>query len=432
MRLIRGLLLSLILICLVQAGTLNAEVLTLEDCINMALESHPDVVRADGNFKTASADLWNAAGQFLPSVNASASVSENWGNRLDENSGLVYDTWQKSYSAGIGASMTVFDGGRMFFNYFASKANKAYYKYQAEGTRQNLVFSVKTSYFAYLAAQKILEIRTEALKRGEEQLKLAESRFEVGSASKSDVLKARVQYGNDRLNLFEAENNVKTAMADLAYIIGANVNSDIQVSTAFKAQQYEGSESDALAYGMEHQPGFLSAQKDLGISKLDLWSAYALYLPSIDVRVSRGYGNTRWTELKSFKDTDGSWSISTSLNIPIFQQFFRKRAVTRAKANLNDSRAAFYYAKNNLALEIKKAYLDMNNAREKLSVAEETVLSAQEDMDLVQEKYNLGAATILELLDAQVSLITAENDKVQAEFDFNLAVSSLENAMGIR
>ena len=53
-------------------------------------------------------------------------------------------------------------------------------------------------------------------------------------------------------------------------------------------------------------------------------------------------------------------------------------------------------------------------------------------MNLVQEKYNLGAATILELLDAQVSLITAQNDKVQSEFDYNLAVAKLENVMGVR
>jgi len=433
MHLKRGLVVNLafILIVLLSAEGIYAEELTLDDCIQMALENHPDVVRAEGNVKTASADLWNAAGQFLPSLGASGSISESWGNRLDVN-GVEYSDWSKRYSFGVSASMTAFDGGRMFFNYFSSRANKAYYKYQAEGTRQNLVLSVKTTYFAYLAAQKIKEVRTEALKRGEEQLKLAESRFEVGSASKSDVLKARVQYGNDKLNLFEADNNVKTSLADLAYLIGMDVNTEVQISTEYKANQYEGSERDALDYGLDHQPGFLSVKKDMTVSKLSLWSAYAQYLPSIRVSVSRGYSNSRWRELEHLRDTDGSWSVSTTINIPIFEQFSRKRAVTRAKATLNDSRAAFYYARNNLALEIKKAYLDMNNAHEKLAVADETVKSAQEDMDLVQEKYNLGAATILELLDAQVSLITAQNDQIQAEFDYNLAVSSLENAMGIR
>jgi len=81
---------------------------------------------------------------------------------------------------------------------------------------------------------------------------------------------------------------------------------------------------------------------------------------------------------------------------------------------------------------IKRAYLDMTKAAEKLVVAGENEEAAREDMSLVQEKYNLGAATILELLDAQVSLITAQNDKIQSEFDYNLAVAKLENAMGVR
>ncbi|MEW5924771.1 MAG: TolC family protein, partial [Candidatus Zixiibacteriota bacterium] len=63
---------------------------------------------------------------------------------------------------------------------------------------------------------------------------------------------------------------------------------------------------------------------------------------------------------------------------------------------------------------------------------EENVAAAREDMSLIQEKYNLGAATILELLDAQVSLITAQNNKVEVDFDYNLSIARLENAMGVR
>jgi len=415
---------------LLNAGA-AAEVLTLTDCIETALKNHPDIVRADQNVNVANSELWNAAGQFLPNIGASGSVSESWGNRIDIN-GLEFTAWTKRYSLDVSASISAFSGGRKFFNYFSSRANKAYFEYLAEGSRQSLIHSVKTYYFAYLAAQKTLEIREEALKRGEEQLKLAESRFEVGAASKSDVLKARVQFGTDRLNLITADNNVKKAFADLTYVIGVDVNSDVQFSTEYQTDSYEGTEADALKYGLGHHPGFLASEKDMKASKWDVWSAYAQYLPSINVSVSRGYSNPKWSELTDFNDTDASWRVSTSISIPIFEQFSRKVAVSRAKASLNNSRAAFYYARNDLALQIKKAYLDMENAQERLQVAEETVVSAQEDMDLVQEKYNLGAATILELLDAQVSLITAENDKIQAEFDYNLAVATLEKAMGIK
>jgi len=85
-----------------------------------------------------------------------------------------------------------------------------------------------------------------------------------------------------------------------------------------------------------------------------------------------------------------------------------------------------------LALDIKKAFLDMARAKEKLSVAGENEEAASEDMMLVREKYNLGAATMLDVLLAQEKLNTAQYDKIQSEFDYNMAVATLENAMGVR
>ena len=75
--------------------------------------------------------------------------------------------------------------------------------------------------------------------------------------------------------------------------------------------------------------------------------------------------------------------------------------------------------------------IGVNGLYNVLQVAKETVAAAEEDFNLVQEKYNLGAATILEVLDAQVSLVEAENSQVEAKYDYNLSVASLEKAMGV-
>ncbi len=86
--------------------------------------------------------------------------------------------------------------------------------------------------------------------------------------------------------------------------------------------------------------------------------------------------------------------------------------------------------KNSVALEIKQSFLELERAKEAKKLAEESVAAAQEDLNLVKEKYNLGAATILEVLDAEVSFKEAQTNHVQALFDYNLAVSQLEKALG--
>ncbi len=410
----------------------SAETLTLEQCIDLALKNHPDVIRARGSVKTARADVLSAFGQFLPRVSASAQVYQTEGSIVIDGIVIAPSKITKNYTIGASANLTLFNGGQNIFNYLTAKANKAYFDYAAEQTENNLILSVKLFYFANLASEKLVEIRKEAVKRGEEQFKLASSKFEVGSASKSDVLKAKVQYGKDKLDLINAENGFKKALADLAYLIGLEINSDIKISSSFNSRKYDGTETDALKFGTAHFPGLLAADKSLVAARNNVRSAKGGFLPTISVFIGRNYQNQFWREVKKFDEKDGRWAVGTTLSIPIFQNFSNARNLSRAKVSFNNARSDYYYSKNKLALEIKKAYLDMASAREQLNVSAENEEAAAEDMSLVQEKYNLGAATILELLDAQVSLITAQNDNIQSDFDYNLAVAKLENAMVVR
>jgi len=435
----------LFIVLILTCSTGFAKVLTLNDCIDLALKNNQDVIRARGNARTADGNVWAAFGAFLPNLYASANMSENHtykGTGYNAVFNTVDSSWSaietetggisKSYSLGISSGLTVFNGGRNIFNYFGAKADKKYYDYALKATEDNIIYSVKVYYYAYLKAIEQKKISEKAVKRGEEQFKLADSKYKVGSASRSDVLKATVQYGNDKLDLIAARNVVKVAHADLAYLIGVDVDSDVEFSSDFEPRKYDGTELDAMKFGLANHPGLISSEYNMKAAKYDVKSTFGNYLPSISVNFSKGWSNSRWSEVSKFKDQDESWSISTSLNIPIFENFSRKQNMSRAKATLNNARIDYYYTKNKVILDIRESYLDITRAEEARKVAGENVAAATEDMTLVQERYNLGAATILDLLDAQVSLITAENTKIEAEFDYNLAVAKLENAMGVR
>jgi outer membrane protein len=435
----------LVIVLILTCSTAFAKVLSLNDCIELALKNNQDVIRARGNARIAGGTVWQAFGAFLPSVDASASLSET---RTHRDSGYVvgYDPINdtlavlpyesggvtKSYSLSATGRLNVFNGGRKIFNYFGARADKKYYDYAVKASEDDIIYSVKQYYFAYLKAVDKEKISEKAVKRGEEQFKLVDSKYKVGSASRSDVLKATVQYGNDKLDLIAAHNAVRVAHADLAYLIGIDVDSDVEFSPDFEARKYDGTETDAMKFGLANHPGLISYKYNLDAAGYDVKSTFGRYLPSLDVDVSHTWSNSRWSEVTKFNKEDGYWNIRTILSIPIFEKFSRKQDMSRAKAVLNNARADYYYARNKVVHDIRESYLDITRAEEALKVAKENVAAATEDMTLVQERYNLGAATILDLLDAQVSLITAENSEVEAEFDYNLAVAKLENAMGVR
>ncbi len=440
------------------AGIIFARELTLDDCIRMALKKNETVIQAQNQAKLAGETVWQSWGAFLPSLSASGSVNES--HTLAQSfidTGVVFtvtgdnatvppDTLNvttfenrvetgginKSYSVGFNSSWTIFNGGSNLFNLLGSMQDKKYFEYLAESSEQGIIFNVKTLYFAYLNSLERLGISQEAVKRGEEQLKLAQSQYEVGAVPRSDVLKAKVQYGNERLGLIDAENNLRIAEAELKFIIGLDVNSDDTLSTDFEAKEYKGTEGDALKLGLANHPGLIADEYSVKAAKYDIRSTFGRYLPSLSVNFSKGWSNSRWSEVTDFKPEDESWSVSASVSLPIFTNFSRKRDMARAKLGLQNARASLFFTRNQVALDVKEAYLGIERAQEALNVASENVEAAQEDMSLVEEKYNLGAATILELLDAQVSLVTAQNNRAQAEFDYNLAVARLELAMGVR
>jgi outer membrane protein TolC len=118
------------------------------------------------------------------------------------------------------------------------------------------------------------------------------------------------------------------------------------------------------------------------------------------------------------------------LNLNIFNNFSDYATMRAARRNVETYRENLDNTRNSVALQLKQAFLDLEQAREAKDLSNESVAAAQEDLNLVKEKYTLGAATILEVLDAEVSLKQAQTNQVQSKFDYNLAVSRLEKAMG--
>jgi outer membrane protein TolC len=178
----------------------------------------------------------------------------------------------------------------------------------------------------------------------------------------------------------------------------------------------------------------LAAKANTDAYKYDVRSAWGWYLPSLTLGYSYSWGNNYFNDLAkdvfNLRAENSGASLRLSLGFSIFDGFTRERNMSRAKAGLSNARYQATYTRNSVIKAIEDAHLGVRLADQKLTVTEETEKSAQEDFDLVQAKYNLGAAAQWELLDAQVSLSQAQFNTSSAEFDYNLALAKLQNAMG--
>lgn len=414
----------------------SAKVYTLDECIRMAVETDPTLVQSRNSVKTAKALVWSQAGQFLPSLSLSYGSSETHRGPLSLEAGDISDpsytrsVISKSYSAGFSLGENLFNGLSNVWDYLGSRAAMHGTERDYIQTRSDLVLAVKTDYYLVLKSKKDLEVAKETIKRSEELLKLFEEKYQLGSASLSEVLKQKVQYGNDQLTLVSAEKNVRSVYGQLALDMGLDPQSEFDVADLELHRETVADFDALLKQSIGTHPTLLAAQDGLSASRYDVRSAWGWYLPNLSLSYGYSWGKDEFSELKKFGPLDHTGTLRLALSYNIFDGFTREHNMSRAKAGLSNARAQYSYVRNQVTKKLQDAYLAIKLADETLKLTEETERAAREDMDLVQMKYNLGAAALWELLDAQVSLKTAQFNKVKAEFDYNLALAGLQNAMG--
>jgi outer membrane protein len=225
------------------------------------------------------------------------------------------------------------------------------------------------------------------------------------------------------LTLLQATNAVTEARADLAYTIGIDPRQDHQFDPNYREQDYGGTLDEAIEFSMTHNPSLLSTEKAADEAKHNLRSVKSSYLPTATVSYDLGHSS-----FPSNSYNDRSWGLRVSL--PIFDGFSREHRVASAKAGRNNALAGLSDSRNLTISTVKASFLKIEQLKKQQEVSSENVAAAEEDYRITQEKYNLGAATILDLLDAQVSLKEAQVALINVQFDLNLAIAQLENAMG--
>jgi outer membrane protein len=429
-RFVRGVFVAAV--ALLSLGTLSrAKDLTLDDCIDMALKNRAGILAVRGQAELAKWNETSALGQFLPHASASYDnfKTKTRSDKLHRPSGdsTIADADLTTKGMTIGATI-----GATFpdavFTYISARTDRAAAQLDVIGSEQDLIYSVKLAFYAFLAAQQNLSVQQEAVKRSEEQLKLIQSRYELGSAALSDVLKQKVLSGNDKLALLSASNEIINAKATLSYTCGIDPQQEIGYSSEYTVHQYDGTLDEAIKFGLEHKPSLLSQQKSISSANTRLLAARWDYLPTIGPSASYSYNKDWYGGGVSESYTNIKYGFG--LNWNLFDGFARERSVASARIARNDAKAAMADLRNLVASQIKTAYLNIQQLKEQKVVSQANVDASAEDLKITQEKYNLGAATILDLLNAQVSTKQAQVALIQADFDLNLAISKLENAMG--
>ena len=396
--------------------------LTLEDALKMAHEYYP-VLQSSLNINKQARNLYVASyDPYFPTI----SVGYNYRNAFDTTlHNITYNKiWDTQYSAYIGASYTLFDGG-----FRRSKTKEAYYAYKQTNndidiTENELAYNVEQAFYSAMAAERIYFVTKETEQAAQRNYDLALARRQEGVAMLSDVTQAQVRLTQSKMDTVSAEKDMEKAFSNLNSLIGLPLNNTYVLEGEFKTDPIEGAVDSLKSEALKRRPEVDKQLNDLGFVKQTIKEEKSNFWPKVDFQI---YYN--WYDRDSHLDEHEA-ALSVGATFDLFDGLGRFYRVTAQKEELYASQKNLLETKRNIKLEVNNAYKDIERSYANYQTALDLVKEGQVNYDQAFNEYKVGKGDIIALIQAEINLATSRITLIQQKRDYNIAVSSLEKALG--
>ena len=412
----------------------DARPISLTDAIKQAQRNAPAVVQARGLQRNNVAARRSAIGAYLPTLQFNMGTAQTKGVQYFQGAlvPLTGNPW--NYNNSISTNLQIFDGLARWQELKRVDANEVVADVTELQARFDAELSVKQQYYAALAARESEAAAKAQLEQAEQQLKASAARVAAGVATKSDSLRSVIQVGNAQLAVLTSQNDLRVANASLTRVVGsATTVTAIPEDTADVLTPIPG-EAELEKMIMDG-PSVQLAAANVEAAKASKRAQKAAYMPTITMSYSFNLtqGSAAFSPSDVWLLTGSSpnrKNLNFNLQYPIFNGFTRESqsvnqdvALRNAEAQNRDAQLA---ARANLTSLLRSA----QNAEARVRVQMQAIAAADEDLRVQQQRYALGASTLLDLLASQTALNQARQALIQARFDGRVTRAQLAALLG--
>ncbi len=419
-----------VLVGVVAEAGAQAPKITLGEAIQRANLVQPSVISAGGTVRTAQARQRSASGAFLPSLTLSGSRGEQFseGQQLDPSTGQFTTSGTSTGSAGatLSSSIDLFAGFRRTGEKRAASANRDAADAGLSNARFQQQLTTTNQFFDVLAAEQLLSVRESSVRRAEEQLKVSVAKLHAGRGIRPDSLRSVVTLGNAQLQLINQRSALATAEANLGRLVGADqpvgAVDDSTLYAMLPVLDSAALRQEALA----NSPSVKAAEASAVAARAAVQVSKAGYYPTLSLS---GSASMNGSSRNSYSFLN-SRQLNLGLNWPIFNRFQREQGIVNSLTALENAEAQEADSRRSVLSNLSAAIAALEAARLTITITQTSVLAAEEDLRIQQERYRLGAATIVDILTSQEALNQAEVDAVTARFDYVRARASISALIG--
>lgn len=457
--------------------------LTIEEAMTIATRNNPDHLQVVNSRRTAAAARRSAYGALLPTAGVSFSTQYQQSG-VQPFQGLTFsapDSYQSSYSLSLGYNV----GVGTFLNPKLQSASVTAADADIAGSVEMVRYNVAQQYLTVLQAQAQAELQDSLVGTTITQLELAKAKVQVGSGTSLDVSRAEVDLGTQRVAALKAHNQVEIEKLRLFQRIGVVQPANVRLTSTFVVAEPTFTVDSVLELARRGNPALNALRSRSRVAGLNVKVAKADYLPTLSMRTGWGgytyqYSNPDYLIAQAngqasssfrqcafldslrhgaglpsagpcgpssispaqaqqiraqnsqfpFNFTKQPFGVSASLSVPIFNGFQREQRVQEAYAGREDADYRVRALELQLTADVTGAYLTLTTAAKTVTLQEQTVAQAQQELQLAEARFRVGASTSLDVSTARTSLERAQTDRINAIYDYHKAFAALESAVG--
>ena len=413
----------------------DADTLDIDAAIQIALENNFSIQIARNNARIAENNnsLGNAG--FLPTITADASINKSiQDNRTEFSGDAIPDRDDKGAETtvtryGADATWTIFDGLTMFATSDRLEFQADISQIEAQIQVENTLADIISTYFQVVGQQQAYHVLENTLEVSQERIRIAETKLDLGSGSEYDLLQARADYNADRAALIRSGTGLKQAKVIVNQILANTVTYDFQAQAKIELASPLSLQSlleDALA-----QNGQLAVSRlNESVVQAEMREITGEWFPQISLgagyRFNRSESSVGFSELSE----SSGFSYGVTARVNLFDGFNKNRRRQNAQTELKNKQLRLEEQELIITGQIRQIYEQYADALSLIDLEKENLQYTKQSLDIALERFRLGTINSVELREAQLSLLNAENRLISAQIEAKAAETELLRLSG--
>jgi len=402
--------------------------LDLKGSLGFAIENNFAIRQAKERIRQQDGVVVEVSARQIPTVAANASYQQN-----DRDISGGFPASDRAWAINLTASQVLYAGGGVKASVRSSQLIRESAVLDLQATINDALLLVRTNYYAVLLAREKITVQEKNLELLQEQLKTATDRFNAGTISSFERLRAEVAVANAKFPLITARNDFRLAVESLRQSLGFTTNLPDQIDKLpvfLGTLEFSPTTFDlvaALEASRAKRPELQRLAKLAASREQTITVAGANALPQVSAfggwELRKGTGN-------AFRESHDGWRIGVQSQWNIFDGRATAGRVAQARSVLEQTKLSLAEFQLAADVEVRRSFSQWQQAVELADASKKVVAQAEEAVRLATARYNAGTATQLDVLSAQVDLTTARTNQLQAYYTYNVAVASVRKAMG--